>query len=101
LVVNSIQFVVWWERISEKEQHEPVRDYVTLLCAIQLLDVLKKEELEFYTSERKRFDLVAEVRTALNPVKARLSFANEQEQEKERFFRMVRALVPPPRLPGS
>ena len=31
------------ERISEKEKPDPVRDYVTLLCAIQLLEVLRRE----------------------------------------------------------
>ena len=72
------------ERISEKEEPSPVRDYVTLLCAIQLLEVLKKEEPEFYARERERFRLAATARAVVEPVKARFTFASADE--RVRFF---------------
>ena len=72
------------ERISEKEEPSPVRDYVTLLCAIQLLEVLKKEEPEFHARERERFGLAAAARAVVEPVKARFTFASSDE--RERFF---------------
>ncbi len=72
------------ERISEKAEPSPVRDYVTLLCAIQLLEVLKKEEPEFHARERERFGLAAAARAVVEPVKARFTFASPDE--RERFF---------------
>jgi hypothetical protein len=68
------------ERISEKPEPDPVRDYVTLLCAIQLLDVLRKEEPDFYARERRRFDLSVDSRAALETVKARFTFAAEEDR---------------------
>src|SRR5262249_42904289 len=53
------------ERISEKENPDPVRDYVTLLCAIRLLEILRLEKPDFYARETLRFGLVAEVRSLL------------------------------------
>jgi hypothetical protein len=69
------------ERVSEKEQPDPVRDYITILCAIQLLEVLKKDEPEFYAIERDRFELVVKARNLLSPLKRRFTFAKESEQQ--------------------
>jgi hypothetical protein len=69
------------ERISEKDQADPVRDYVTILCTIQLLELLKKEEPDFYTSERDRFELVAQARNILSSLKRQFTFASDSEQQ--------------------
>jgi hypothetical protein len=79
------------ERISEKEEPDPVRDYITMLCAIQLLEVLKKEEPDFYAGERDRFELAVKARNLLSPLKQRFTFADEIEQQAffewfERWF---------------
>ena len=92
------------ERISEKDEPTPVRDYVTLLCAIQLLEVLKKKEPEFYASERGRFDLSADTRAALQPVKARFTFASNEERDQ--FFNwfelwFLRRANPAPQEPAA
>jgi hypothetical protein len=78
-------------RIAEQEEPNLVRDYIALLCAIQLLDVLKKGEPEFYALERSRFDLAVKARATLELLKLRFTFAAEDEREKffiwlERWF---------------
>jgi hypothetical protein len=72
------------ERIAEKQESDPVRDYVTLLCAIQLLNVIRKDEPEFYASALTRFALMDEARTVVEQVKARLTFA--EDAERQQFF---------------
>jgi len=92
------------ERLSDKDEPDPVRDYVTLLCAIQLLEVLKRDESEFYGRERERFALAEAARAFLKPVKARFSFASADEQNRffdwfEHWF--LRRATPPPKEPAA
>jgi hypothetical protein len=72
------------ERIAAKEDPDPVRDYVTLLCAIQLLNVLSADEPDFYRSEKPRFGLIAEVQQVLERRRSQFAFADEAERAK--FF---------------
>jgi hypothetical protein len=72
------------ERISEKDAPEPVRDYVALLCAVQLLNVIRKDEPAFYAIEHARFTLVAEARAVIERVKTSFTFADEAERKQ--FF---------------
>jgi hypothetical protein len=69
------------EKISEKPESDPVRNYVTLLCAIQLLDVLRKEAPEFYAQERRRFDLMVDIRAVIDSLKARFNFSSQDERQ--------------------
>ena len=85
------------ERVSEKEKPDPVRDYVTLLCAIQLLEILGKDEPDFYSRENRRFTLVNEARSRLEHLKMGFTFADERESHQffewfERWF--LRRAVP-------
>lgn len=69
------------EKISEKSEKDPVRDYITLLCAVQLLESLKKEEPDFYSKERERFELTVLARSSLVPIKETFSFGTVTERE--------------------
>lgn len=84
-------------RIAEREEPNLVRDYIALLCAIQLLDVLKKGEPEFYALERSRFDLAVTACATLELLKLRFTFAGKDEREQffiwlERWF--LRRAIP-------
>lgn len=72
------------ERIASKAEPEPVRDYVAILCAIQLLDILRTEEGDFYTSERQRFRLRSEAQELLRTIKARFAFG--EVPQRQQFF---------------
>jgi hypothetical protein len=72
------------ERTFEEGGSSPVREYVTLLCAIQLLKALRRDEPEFHAIHRDRFELESVAQRALKSVRARFSFAEEVEREK--FF---------------
>jgi hypothetical protein len=72
------------ERISDSGATDPVRDYVTLLCALQLLKVLSKDEPDFYAAEKARFDLTADIDRQLEQRRSRFTFA--EEEERARFF---------------
>lgn len=73
------------DRISEKAEPQPVRDYVTLLCAVQLLGVLVRDEPKFCGDESARLHLaMATARAAAEQVKARFTFATVEEREQ--FF---------------
>lgn len=90
------------ERIREGKEPNAVRAYVTLLCAIQLLDVLQQLEPEFFASERAEFKLADEARNALDQVKALLTLPAGTHRDRfldwlERWF--IRRASPPPSLP--
>jgi hypothetical protein len=72
------------ERIASKAEPEPVRDYIAILCAIQLLDVLRAEERDFYASEHQRFSLRAEAQDLLRTIKTRFAFA--EAAQRQQFF---------------
>jgi hypothetical protein len=79
------------ERISAKEEPDLVRDYVTLLCAIQLLEVLSREEPDFCARENLRFSLIVEARRLLDCFKLRFTSAGDEEHAQffewfERWF---------------
>jgi len=69
-----------YERTLESPSPEPVREYVTLLCAVQLLNVVRKDHPDFYKQEAARFDLVDEIRAALGRIRTRFTFGDEGER---------------------
>ncbi len=79
---DSLRHLV--ERITEEKEQDPVRAYVTLLCAIQLLDVLQRDEPEFYAQQRDEFQLRKIAMEALETARSRFQFGDEDE--RERFF---------------
>jgi hypothetical protein len=92
------------ERMREKEAGDPVREYVTLLCALQTLKALEKDEPDFYAQQRPRFQLADEVRHALGPVKERFTFATPEERQEffdwmEKWF--LRRATPPEKKPAA
>lgn len=76
------------ERLPEKETPDPVGDYVTLLCALQLLTVIKRDEPEFATMARDRFTLIDEIEAALDRLRPaiRLEGSGLLHGEHEAFF---------------
>jgi len=93
------------ERIREKEGPVTVQDYVALLCAIQVLEVLRKDLPDFYAAEKGRFELVHEARTAADAVKARLSLT-DTTVDRDAFFGwfeewFLRRATPPPETPAA
>jgi hypothetical protein len=60
------------ERLPEKEQSDPVADYVTLLCALQILQKLQKDYPEFASVESRRFELLGQIRHGADDFKSKI-----------------------------
>src|SRR4030095_10704614 len=76
------------ERLPEKEVPDPVADYVTLLCALQLLTVIKRDEPEFAAMARDRFTLIDEIETARDRLRPtiRLEGSGLPPGDEQEFF---------------
>jgi hypothetical protein len=79
------------ERIADKIDEEPVRGYVTVLCALQLLYVLKDQEPEFYARHSERFALIDEAGELRDRIKGHLDLGADTERQAfcdwfERWF---------------
>jgi hypothetical protein len=76
------------ERLPEKEVPDPVADYVTLLCALQLLTVIKRDEPEFAAMARDRFTLIDEIETARDRLRPtiRLESSGLPHGDEQAFF---------------
>lgn len=95
------------ERLSEKENREPVADYVTMLCARQLLTVLKRDYPDFAEKEGRRFGLIAEVKQAASSLSDRIELDPAFQGDREQFFQWLehwflgRAVPPPARTEAA
>ena len=76
------------ERLPEKEAPDPVADYVTLLCALQLLTVIKRDEPEFAAMARDRFTLIDEIEAARDRLRPtiRLEGSDLPHGDEQAFF---------------
>jgi hypothetical protein len=93
------------ERLPEKETPDPVADYVTLLCALQLLTVIKRDEPDFATKARDRFTLIDEIEAARDRLRPTIRFEGSglPNGEHDAFFTwldrwFLRRAVPAPRV---
>lgn len=79
------------ERLMEEEQPDPVRAYITVLCAKQLLDGLEPDHREFAAANRSDLKNVRELVERARDLRHRLSVLKQQDGDQflvwfERWF---------------
>jgi hypothetical protein len=96
----------WRERDALDREHIDPRDvfaYVTLLCALQLLTVIRQDEPEFAALARERFTLIDEIEAARDRLRPaiRLEESGLSPGDHDAFFTwldrwFLRRAVPAP-----
>lgn len=74
------------EQIAGKGEPDAVEDYVTLLCALQLLNAVRRDYPEFAQRESQRFELVARVKDAAAALMARIQLDPSFTGDRAQFF---------------
>lgn len=86
---------------AEKEGSDAVGDYITMLCARQLLTVLKRDYPAFAATESRRFELIAEARKTADALVEQIKLDPAFQGDRAQFFQwledwFLRRAVPAP-----